>query len=213
MKSNINLLQPGQRYHIFNRGINGENLFNEKKNYAYFLQKYMQYDEAVAKTYAYCLLKNHFHLLVEIRSIEEIQANFLAPGQTLEYQSKFKDEYSAGLFAGRQFGHLFNSYSQSINKAYKRTGGLFEEPFRRIPVYTDSYFSTMIWYIHYNPQKHRFVADFKEYPHSSYQIHLSDTPTRLERQAVLDWFGGKAGYIEYHKNQHNISDLDLEDGF
>jgi len=211
MKSNINLLEPGKRYHVYNRGINGENLFKEERNYSFFLQKYMQYVEPVAKTYAYCLLKNHFHLLVEIRSMEEMKTNFLAPGQTPEYQSKFQDEYSLGLFAGRQFGHLFNSYTQSINKAHKRTGGLFEEPFRRIPVETDSYFSGLIWYIHYNPQKHKFVTDFKEYIHSSYQIHLSDNPTKLEREALLNWFGGKEGYLEYHNSQHNISDM--EEGF
>ena len=64
------LLRPCQYYHVYNRGINGEDLFREERNYRYFLEKYAQYIEPVAETYAYCLLGNHFHLLVRIRDVE-----------------------------------------------------------------------------------------------------------------------------------------------
>ncbi len=55
-------LKPGVYYHIFNRGTNRENVFIEERNYRYFLQLYLKYIEAVAETFAFCLLKNHFHL-------------------------------------------------------------------------------------------------------------------------------------------------------
>jgi hypothetical protein len=54
-------------YHIYNRGTNGETLFREERNYRYFLDLYARHVEPVAETYAYCLVLNHFHLLVRIR--------------------------------------------------------------------------------------------------------------------------------------------------
>jgi putative transposase len=61
-------LQPGQYYHIYNRGNNRENVFIEKRNYPYFLKLYARHIEPVADTYAYCLLRNHFHFLVRIKT-------------------------------------------------------------------------------------------------------------------------------------------------
>jgi hypothetical protein len=52
---------------IYNRGNNGENLFREQRNYPYFLKLYAKHIEPIAETYAYCLLRNHFHLLVKIK--------------------------------------------------------------------------------------------------------------------------------------------------
>ncbi len=63
-------LIPGSYYHIYNRGNNGENIFHEERNYRYFLQLYLKYIFPVADTYAYCLLLNHFHLLVRIREAQ-----------------------------------------------------------------------------------------------------------------------------------------------
>ncbi len=72
MKKNIELIEPDRIYHLYNRGINGENIFKEERNYTYFLQKYAQYIEPIAETFAYCLLKNHFHIAVRVRSEDEI---------------------------------------------------------------------------------------------------------------------------------------------
>jgi len=73
MKTNIEPLQVDSYYHIYNRGINGENIFKEERNYDYFLQKYTQFVSPIAETYSYCLMKNHFHLLVKTRSESEIK--------------------------------------------------------------------------------------------------------------------------------------------
>ncbi len=70
-----------------------------------------------------------------------------------------------------------NAYARSINKAYERTGSLFQRPFGRIEVTSEAYFSRLVIYIHQNPQKHGFVADFR------------DWPTRLKRDDVVVWFG------------------------
>lgn len=178
-------LEPGCIYHIYNRGINGENLFVEERNYSYFLSLYAKYIPDVADTFAYCLLKNHFHLLVRIKETVSDDALVVASD-------------GKAVSASRKFSHLFNSYAQSINAAYNRTGGLFETPFRRKKVDCESYFSEMVRYIHHNPVKHGFAKDLKAYPWSSYHALTSPKHTRLYRDEVLAWFGGSQKLEEFH---------------
>jgi putative transposase len=66
-------LQHGSYYHIYNRGVNRENLFVEERNYRYFLQLYASHIEPIAETYAYCLLRNHFHFLVQIKDLTGLE--------------------------------------------------------------------------------------------------------------------------------------------
>ncbi|MCS6846293.1 MAG: hypothetical protein RMN52_01095 [Anaerolineae bacterium] len=61
----------GVTYHIYARGTNREDIFIEPRNYTYFLRLYTQHIVPIADTYAYCLLKNHFHLLVRIKTLED----------------------------------------------------------------------------------------------------------------------------------------------
>ena len=71
-------LQPNTSYHIFNHANGFENVFREDENFRFFLEKYREFISPVAETYAYCLLPNHFHLVVRIRKreiIEEIIRN------------------------------------------------------------------------------------------------------------------------------------------
>ena len=71
-------LQPDMYYHIYNRGNNRENLFVEERNYPYFLRLYAKHIEPIADTYAYCLLKNHFHLCVKIKTEEEFKTSWVS---------------------------------------------------------------------------------------------------------------------------------------
>ena len=185
--SNSQSLLYGATYHIYNRGNNGENLFHEQRNYPYFLQLYARHIERIAETYAYCLLRNHFHLLVRIRAEGEIDlTGFRKPVRSNT--------------PSQQFSNFFNAYTKSINLAYGRTGSLFQRPFGRIQVETDEYFAQLIHYIHFNPQKHGLVDDFREYPYSSYSSFCSDKPTRLARDEVLSRFDGKRGFEMAHQS-------------
>lgn len=65
-------LIPNQSYHIFNHANGFENIFMEDENYRFFLEKYQQYIKPIAETYAYCLMPNHFHLVIRIRRREII---------------------------------------------------------------------------------------------------------------------------------------------
>ena len=59
-------------YHIYNRGVNGENIFFEERNYEHFLNLYAKHLEPVCDLFAYCMLRNHFHVSLRVKSEEEI---------------------------------------------------------------------------------------------------------------------------------------------
>ncbi len=132
-------LEYDNYYHIYNKGINGTILFRETGNYEHFLRLYDEYISTVADTFAWVLMGNHFHLLVKIKNEEEI--DFIKPtekNKSIEYQQK--KQYNPS----KQFSHLFNAYSKAYNKKYKRTGGLFETPFRRIKITDERYFKQLV---------------------------------------------------------------------
>lgn len=58
---------PNAFYHIYNHAVGTENLFKSHENYLFFLNKYDQHLSTVFKTLAYCLMPNHFHLLVQVK--------------------------------------------------------------------------------------------------------------------------------------------------
>ena len=185
-------LEYGRYYHVYNRGINRQNIFFEARNYGYFLKLYAHRLGPVADTYAYCLMKNHFHLLIRIKTEEEQEQTWL------ETQNCQVSETWQLLNPTQQFSNFFNSYAKSINKAYNRTGSLFQKRFGRIEVDSDEYFIHLVTYIHQNPQKHGFVADFRTYPYSSYRAMLSTLPTRIKRNEVLAWFNGTETLKQHH---------------
>lgn len=184
-------LQPGQFYHIYNRGINGVNIFLETRNYRYFPEKYAHHVAPVAKTYAYCLMPNHLHLLVAMR-MSSLEGPSSKPLTSHRYS--------------RAFANLFSGYAKAINKAYERTGSLFERGFHRIPVDTDRYFQHLVCYIHQNPARHGFVSDFRTWPHSSYVTLQSHAPTHLEREFVLGQFGGRNAVQKAHRVDASVPD-------
>ena len=183
-------LQPDRFYHLFNRGNAGEDLFREPRNYPYFLELYQHHIHPIASTFAYCLMRNHFHLLIKIRGENEI-AQHLTGFRNLSGVNQSR-------VVSQQFSNLFNAYTKSINKAYERTGNLFERPFERIEVNSDNYFTNLIFYIHFNPQKHGFVNDFRSWKWSSYNGLLANGPSRLQRDELLQWFCGRERFMDFH---------------
>ncbi|MEI6880566.1 MAG: hypothetical protein WCK82_04505 [Bacteroidota bacterium] len=193
-------LKPDCYYHIYNRGINSEDLFKQERNYSYFLSKYAQYLLPVVDTYAYCLMKNHFHLLIKVKDQNTLDCFY---NTIINVNTIGQGLHSADFVVSKQFAKLFSSFTQSINLSVNRTGSLFETPFKRIEITSETYFTTLIWYIHFNPQKHGFINDFREYPHSSYHAHLSNQLTKLKRDEVIDWFGNSENYKDFHNTFQN----------
>lgn len=177
-------------YHIYNRGINGENLFKETTNFEFFLQLYHQHIDVVAETYCFCLMKNHFHFLVKIKPKNEL----------LDYSKRH---------ISQSFSNLFNAYTKAFNKKYNRHGALFERPSKRKSISNYNYLQNLICYIHNNPVHHRFCEDPIEYPWSSYLSCISEKATKIRRTEVLKLFND----IENFKYVHSSKKYDYSFGY
>jgi len=169
--------------HVYNR-TNSEKdlLFYKKKNYSYFLRKYHEYLSTYLDTYAFCLIPNHFHLMVRVKSIEK-----LAHANTNESIAE-------------QFRKFFISFSQAINKQEGRRGSLFQKRFKRVAVKDASHFTQLIYYIHFNPVYHKIVKNLADYRWSSYKAILSTKRTEITRKKVLEWFGNRNQFEDFHVN-------------
>ena len=195
-------------YHVFNRTNNKEKLFKNNENRRFFLQQYLKYIHPFVKTFAYCLLPNHFHFLLSIKdekTIEEIIQQSLPSEKTLFQRNLMlkplrKDDIP--LLMNHQFSRLFNSYAKSFNNMWGRNGNLFHRPFKRLEVESEIHFTTLIYYIHANPVGHKFRKQFTNYQWSSYQSLLSNKRTKLSRDQVLEWFGGKKAFEDFHNQIH-----------
>ena len=188
-------LEFGVIYHIYNRGNNGETIFPEERNYKYFMQLYGKYIAPIADTFAYCLLRNHFHFLVRIKDLPVDQER----GCSKQPRS-FRP-------ISKQFATFFDTYTKAINKAPSRTGRLFEDRFKRKPVTDNAYFTALITYIHQNPQKHGFVEDYRDWPYSSYSAIFSYKPTHLARDEVLRWFDDRQGFVSFHDDMADFRQI------
>lgn len=191
-------LEKGNYYHIYNRGNNGNDVFFDSANYLHFLKLYAKYIAPIAETYAWCLLKNHFHFLIYTKLNHEIIHD------DLKYSTI---QATSEVDPSKQFGFLFNAYTQAVNKKFGRTGSIFENPFVRKLVNSESYLKNLIFYINNNPIHHGITNDINNYRWSSYNSVLSDKPTKINRAAILELFGGKESFIEYHFGTNNLTDI------
>jgi REP element-mobilizing transposase RayT len=175
----------GEFYHVYNRGINGADLFFEERNYRHFLRLYSEQVHPVMDTFAYCLMKNHFHLLVRPKLEQDLTG--------------FQNLSAPRALYSQCFSNCFNAYTKAINRAYGRSGSLFERPFKRIRVESERHLLHLVSYIHRNARHHGFVPDFRAWPHSSYVTLGLAAPSRIRRDEVLGWFGSWAGFESYHQ--------------
>jgi hypothetical protein len=102
------------------------------------------------------------------------------------------------LNASKQLGHFFNSYAQAINKAYNRTGPLFESPFERKLDDNNHYILALICYCHRNAQLHGFTEDFREWEFSSYDEILNLNSSLIKARDVIQCFGSIADFENSH---------------
>lgn len=181
-------LEIDKFYHIFNRGINSKLTFLNNENYNYFLQKVKVYLVPYFDIYAYCLMPNHFHFLLKVKSVEEIA-----------FSEKKSGLHSEDGFFSKAIGKLISSYTQSFNKVYQRSGPIFESPFKRIHIDSDDYLRNLIVYIHQNPE------NFYTYKFSSYPAIISNAETNIMRKDVLELFGDRENFIQCHLKEINLN--------
>ncbi|MCB0736031.1 MAG: transposase [Bacteroidetes bacterium] len=175
MAKNLEQFESGKFYHVYNRANGSEKLFFQEKNYTYFISQLRKYLYRKVEFHAYCLIPNHFHLLIRCKEIKDY--------------NELSD----------QFKKLFSAYSRAINNQENRMGSLFMKPFKRKLIDTESYYSEVIRYIHHNPIKHGLMTNFSSYKWSSYQSLLADGPTFLNRSFVLGWYGNRDEFIKFHE--------------
>lgn len=127
-------------YHIMMRGINRQVIFKDDEDYSKFLQALGKYKEKSGyEIYAYCLMDNHIHLLLKVgkEPLEQIMRR------------------------------ICGSYVYWYNSKYERIGNLFQDRFKSEVVENDSYFLTVLRYIHQNPLKAGFASSIEQYQWSS----------------------------------------------
>lgn len=162
-------------------------------------------------------LGNHFHLMIEVLSESKIKENLILfekrnPDLILTKKSNAISDRTVHEIVSHQFKKFFQSYSMSFNKQQNRNGTHFQTPFKRALVTDNQYFTNLIHYIHFNPQKHGICTNFKEYEWSSYQRILIDKPTKLFKKEVLNWFGNRNEFIKFHESEVDLpANLYLED--
>jgi REP element-mobilizing transposase RayT len=212
------MLEYGTYYHIYNKGVNNQNIFNTEIDYMHFLNLMDIFLLPVADIYAYALMKNHLHLVIRVNEKEEI--GFLDPkysdskNMTLKWKTFFpinnKEDFTLNKkpIPEKMLQHMFNAYAQWFNNKHNRSGQLFKHPYNRIPVQSVKYLKRLIIYVHRNPVKHGFCDHPIEYGWTSYNTLISIKPTKLFRERVLGWFDDRANFKISHNNENdNFMDI------
>ncbi len=202
MPGRITPLVTDEVYHVYNRGINKQPTFNTKKEYQRALlaikfykvsnppirlSKFLELDkereaqilkiidqaEKLVEIICFCLMPNHFHLLLKQKLENGI--------------SKF-------------MGNFQNSYTRYFNTLNERDGSLFLDQFKAKRIETDEQLIHVSRYIHLNPHTGFIIKTLKEleeYSWSSFPNYIGGNNGFLEPEIVLDMFGNKDKYKQF----------------
>jgi len=172
---------PGAFYHVTARGNEKKDIFKSRKD----REKFLSYLESATQRYgavihAYCLMSNHYHLLLE------------TPQSNLSQIMK----------------HINSSYTTYFNIKRKRAGHLLQGRFKAILVEADAYATELSRYIHLNPVRAGIVEKPEEYPWMSYHGYTEDAaaPAWLTTGFILGYFDKKeaAARKEYRLFVHDL---------
>lgn len=192
-------LEPGRIYHLFNRTIGKEKLFRSEENYHYFLRRLKDHILPVAQVLAYALLPNHFHLVVQVKTEEELKAYFTTSKKRTVY-----DNVALSDFLMERCSNWLNGYAKAYNKAFHRRGALFLDYTRRSLAETDDDITAFIYYVHKNAVHHGLTTAIGLWPFDSYAAVIGDGPTNVHRAFHLDWFGSRENFISFHSQAVNL---------
>jgi len=147
---------PGDCYHLYNRGNNRENIVVERENYVFFLRRAREYLLSVMDILAYCLMPNHYHLLVKIKTSEVFKTSEVEVSEV-----------------SRAMMRLAVSYTKALNKRYGRVGSLFQGRFQVKGISPDRLLD-LTCYIHHNPVAAGIVASPEAWPFSSCREYFGE---------------------------------------
>ena len=173
----LRIQYPGAYYHVTSRGNEKKIIFGEEKD----RQQFLAYLESAvvrygAKIHVWCLMGNHYHLLLE------------TPNGNLSQIMR----------------HINGAYTTYYNIKQKMSGHLFQGRYKAILIEADRYATELSRYIHLNPVRAEIVNAPEKYPWSSYRCYIgrSKAPTWLETGFILSYFGdtataAKHGYSDF----------------
>lgn len=201
----------GRFYHIYNRTVDGRKLFESEDDFHYFLERYNKYFGNYFDTYAYCLIPNHFHLLVKLREESEID---VTKEKTKAARKFLSGEESINFFIENQLSRMFSGIAIKYNNRLKGDGGpLFEKATKRVLLETESRIVYQLCYIHHNVIHHHLGKAYNDWKYSSYLAYLSDKPSRIDRDFMIDLVGGIDTFLELHQAFKLERKEDLNDEF
>jgi len=145
MPRKARIMVPDTPHHIIQRGHNRQTVFAHDEDYQYYLENLFEWKkEFDCQLYAWCLMTNHVHLIIQ-------------PGGSTEGLSQLMKR-----LAGRQ--------TRYVNRLEQRTGSLWEGRFKSSPIETDAYLLACCRYIELNPVRAQMVASPEDYLWSSYRM-------------------------------------------
>lgn len=180
---------PGAFYHVMNRGGGRKNIFHNSSHYELFYDLLGKaHDQFKIEIHAFCLMSNHYHLLIR------------TPIPNLS----------------KAMGFINGLYTQKYNKLEKTDGPLFRGRFKSILVEIDSYLMELSRYIHLNPVKAKLVQNPYDYRWSSYPCYLNRIhgPKWLYIDEILSRFSDKdpiAAYVEFINSSIDDDDSEVEE--
>jgi len=188
--------ESGNLYHIYNQGNNKQRIFFIKENYYYFLRKIRTHVIQYADLLAYCLMPNHFHLMVDVNSVELPRQTILETNDILPGTQALIATKPNLISLNTSIGIMLRSYTRAINNQESRTGALFREetkaiclnaPIKDVPLWYQRSGATIYWrdmpenqysyrclnYIHNNPVAAGLVQKPEDWEFSSYKKILN----------------------------------------
>ena len=181
----ISKFEPNCFYHIYNRSIGNELLFNHDNDFKYFICKMDRFINPHAKVYAYCLIPNHFHLLLKVSENKDLPAGVedLPDGRK-------------GANLDQSLKNLFNSYTRSYNIVHKRHGRLFQHGYKYKKIDSEDYLMWIIYYIHRNPVHHNITTDCSSWKFSSYNSIVKEYDKKRS-DYIFNLYNGKKEFINF----------------
>ncbi|NND07926.1 MAG: hypothetical protein HKN87_16225 [Saprospiraceae bacterium] len=190
--------QEGLFYHIYNHSSGEKNLFGNDHDYQDFLAKYNRYFSTLFDTYAYCLMPNHFHLIVQVRKKEMILAQ-INTAESSASLALYHNQTSLNEYIQDQFRRYFSSYTLAYNHRNKTRGQLFLKRMKRISFDPDAKLAYLICYAHHNPIHHRFAKSYEIWKYSSYQFYCHNEPAAIENMKRADEFISRDAERMHHQ--------------
>jgi REP element-mobilizing transposase RayT len=196
-------LEEENFYHIYNRTNGKDLLYLSDNNYVFFLEKFKQYICSYCDVYAYCLMSNHFHFIVQVKKSDEKMQEWIIKEGSVASEKQLLGEITLNEFLEDQFKRFFNSYAAAFNKQQKRHGSLFQKRFKRVLISSEDILKEKICYVHHNPIHHGMSSCYDVWRYSSYLAYLSTKETLVCREKGLYLFDENAA-ITVFINQHEI---------